>query len=119
MPAVSLLVARWTSAPFLDIRDEPVVIIRRLDNGLLDVLVTLPVPNRPRFPLSFVARVGEPEGEGSPEEGFTMQWWGLSRLGPSVWLVTPSVVTPELHAFIVIRDVPEPAPFDVGAGGGI
>jgi hypothetical protein len=41
-----------------------------------------------------------------------MEHWGLERLGPGVWAVQPSVVVPgAIHAYIVLRGVPEPAPF--------
>jgi hypothetical protein len=38
--------------------------------------------------------------------------WGVTRLGPSVWAIEPSTVQEGLlHAFIIMRDVPEPAPW--------
>jgi hypothetical protein len=60
---------------------------------------------------------GEPEGEAVDVAPGVKSWgemerYGLSRLGPGVWMLTPSLWAPGvLHAFIVLRDVPEPAPF--------
>jgi hypothetical protein len=60
---------------------------------------------------------GEPEGEQEDAAPGVKQWgamkrYGLERLGPGVWKLSPSLWAPgALHAFIVLRDVPEPAPF--------
>lgn len=41
--------------------------------------------------------------------------WGVTQLGSTVWAIDPSTVQPGLlHAFIVMRDVPEPAPWQGG-----
>jgi hypothetical protein len=41
-----------------------------------------------------------------------MDRYGLFKLGAGVWRVDPSLFVPrELHAFLVLCDVPEPAPF--------
>ena len=38
--------------------------------------------------------------------------WQLVRLGPGVWDISPSVVVQgQLHAFLTLVDVPEPAPW--------
>lgn len=38
--------------------------------------------------------------------------WQLVRLGPGVWDISPSVHVPgQLHAFLTLVDVPEPAPW--------
>ena len=38
--------------------------------------------------------------------------WGVMRIGPGTWVVEPSIVQHDLfHAFVVIAEVPEPAPW--------
>jgi len=60
---------------------------------------------------------GEPEGTKEDVDLGVKGWgemkrYGLSRLGPGVWKLSPSLWAPgALHAFIVLVDVPEPAPF--------
>ena len=62
-----------------------------------------------------------------------MMRWGLARLGPArargargawvgrvgpqspqgdVWAVQPSIVTSGYHGFVILRDVPDPAPWE-------
>lgn len=42
--------------------------------------------------------------------------WGLTKIASDVWIVSPSVVIRDaLHAFLVLRDVPHPAPWTVSA----
>lgn len=39
--------------------------------------------------------------------------WSLVKLGPGVWDVSPSVVVPgQIHAFVTLVGVPEPAPWE-------
>lgn len=54
--------------------------------------------------------------------GFTMNGpegvvrWGLTKISSDVWIVSPSVVIRDaLHAFLVLRDVPHPAPWTIPA----
>lgn len=42
--------------------------------------------------------------------------WGLTKIASDVWIVSPSVVIRDvLHAFLVLRDVPNPAPWTLPA----
>jgi len=67
--------------------------------------------------FSFPCRSGDPEPFGW-KPGMTLSRWGLRRLGPGVWTLSPSVhVHGDLHAYVTVVGVPEPAPF-VGTDGG-
>lgn len=108
---IILLTPRWTETIMTDSREEPLCalvvdgpgwfLMVRID----DRLYSLPV------------REGEPEGElvdvaPGIKAWTTMEYYGLQKLGPGVWRVTPSLFVPgELHAFLVLCDIPEPAPF--------
>lgn len=108
---VELLTARFSTAIMTDPRMEALcafeqagpdwVLLLRIDGELFE----LPVHD------------GEPEGEfvdlapGMRSWG-PMRYYGLARLGPGVWRLDPSLYVPGgLHAFIVLCDVPDPAPF--------
>jgi len=55
---------------------------------------------------------GEPSEEEPPR-------WVLRRLGPGVWKLAPSIFADQLHAYITVIDVPEPAPWErQGSHGG-
>jgi len=59
-------------------------------------------------PLPIPWRVGEPVVKEGPE----LEAYGLVRLGAGVWLLNPSLnLEGELHGFVTLYDVPEPAPF--------
>lgn len=57
--------------------------------------------------IGFAAQVGEPEFADAAT--MTMRRWGLTKLGPGVWKVMPSIVEKAygLHAYVVLCDVPE------------
>jgi hypothetical protein len=44
--------------------------------------------------------------------GERMVCWGIARLGPGIWAVQPSVLTEGYHGFVVLRNVPDPAPWE-------
>ena len=60
---------------------------------------------------------GDPQGELLEVEPGVRIWgemerYGLTKLGSGVWRMDPSLWVPgELHAFLVLCDVPDPAPF--------
>jgi hypothetical protein len=57
------------------------------------------------------------DGESSPGGNGAPPRFVLKRLGPGVWKVGPSIVSPGLlHAHVTIVDVPEPAPWLVEGG---
>ncbi len=43
--------------------------------------------------------------------GEEMSKWGLVQLGPFVWALTPSLNSGDYHGFVVVRNVPDPAPW--------
>lgn len=59
----------------------------------------------------FSAKLGQ---EVPLSEGGGMDVYRLERIAPGVWKLRPSLVVEEvdLHAFITIVGVPEPAPFN-------
>lgn len=59
-------------------------------------------------PLPIPWVLGEPVIDDGPE----LQSYGLVRLGAGVWVMNPSLnLEGELHGFVTLYDVPEPAPF--------
>ena len=56
-----------------------------------------------------------PVQHGDPElkpDGSSVQTFGMEKLGPGTWGLNPSVNIPELiHAFVILCEVPEPAPW--------
>jgi len=47
-------------------------------------------------------------------------FWGLRKLGPGVWAVTPMLIAPHVfQAYVTLVGVPEPAPFVLAREGGI
>lgn len=74
-----------------------------------------------RYSLCFPARPGESAFEpitpsliilATPQPA-KMRHWGLVKLGPSVWAVTPSVHLPDaFHGYVTLCEVPEPAPWE-------
>lgn len=40
---------------------------------------------------------------------------GLVKLGPGVWKIDPVVVTPVFKAYVIIKDVPDPAPWELSS----
>jgi hypothetical protein len=108
------LTPKWSETIMVDPRREPLCVVRR-DVGGLGGTLSLPASNRPNpITLGFRCRVGDP-GAVFDERGrcLSIREWGLRRLGPGVWQVVPSLVEPSvgLHAYVVLCDVPDPAPF--------
>jgi hypothetical protein len=114
MSGVIHLTPKWSESIMVDPRKEPLCVVRGDGAGGHSVTLALPV-GRP-YPLTFSisCRVGDPDGD-FDDQGrcLAIRRWGLNRLGPGVWQVVPSVVEPSigLHAYLVLCDVPEPAPF--------
>lgn len=110
--AVIMLTPRWSETIMVDPREEHLCVVRP-NIGSDDISMTLRVQFADRaIPLGVPCRVGDPDGAFTPEgECLSIRKWGLRRLGPGTWLLGPSVVQGQLHAFVVLCDVPEPAPF--------
>lgn len=112
------LVLPWADT-FTDPRPGHVAkIIKQLD-GKLDLNLWLkavgpdgvPKPNRLAFsvPVCVGPARSAPPTPGVP---YNVEAFGLEHIGPGVWVVSPSVWVPgAFHAYVVLRDVPEPAPF--------
>src|ERR1051325_7728358 len=106
-----LLTPRYSANLMTDPRDEPLVGIGQDGDGWFVVLRLDGIP----FPIPVHA--GEPVGEAVEVAPQVMAWthmekYGLEQLGPGVWKMEPSFFIPgALHVFLVLRDVPEPAPF--------
>ena len=82
------------------------------ENGGLTLLIGLHDQQLHQHLFSFPCRVGGPDPITWAKQGDALTRWGLSRLGPGVWSIDPSVIVAgELHAFVTLVDVPEPAPF--------
>lgn len=116
MDPVLHLVLPWAEDT-TDPRPEHVAKIVRQADGTLDLNLWLrgqrpdgsPLPNRLSYHVPI--RVG-PADWPDPSNPASIRTWGLERIGPGVWVVSPSVWQFGLfHAYIVLRDVPEPAPF--------
>ncbi len=108
------LTPKWSETIMADPRHEPLCVVRRDPNGLSATL-SLPAAGRP-YPITmgFAVQVGDPDADFDARgRCLAIRRWGLRRLGPGVWQVVPSLVqeTYGLHAYVVLCDVPEPAPF--------
>lgn len=107
----------WTETPMVDPRPCTAKVQARSveAGGGLEVLIGIQAKESgktKRIIIPFAVRVGTPVKASPDASDPTMLCWGLRRLGPSVWTVEPSVVTPfGFHAFVTICEVPEPAPF--------
>jgi hypothetical protein len=44
--------------------------------------------------------------------GFGTDVYRLEKIAPGVWKLRPSLVAGDIHAFVTIVGVPEPAPFE-------
>lgn len=126
MTPILHLTPSWSERPMDDPRGEIVACVRRSYDGTLSATLSLPNGRGGRMPLGFPVRVGSHEGAMHERGG--MVAWGLRRLGPGVWAVAPSIHEPSvlvqvggravpLHAYVVLCDVPEPAPFLDGEEG--
>jgi hypothetical protein len=113
---VELLTARFSSVIITDPRPETLCGFEQEGaDWLLRLRIQVSEHRCELFELP--VHDGEPEGEfvdvapGVRSWG-AMRYYGLARLGPGVWRLDPSLYVPGgLHAFIVLCDVPDPAPF--------
>ena len=116
--AVMHLVLPWAES-FDDPRPVHVAKVVKQTDGRFDLGLWLRAqdaagnvkPNR--VPFFVPVRVGDPlAGPETPGVPYKVDAFGLTRIGPGVWVVSPSVwVEGAFHAFVVLHDVPEPAPF--------
>ena len=106
------LAPKWSEQIMSDPRKDTILCVVR--KGYRGLSGTLRIPflvkgETKQIPISFDCWVGDKAIIN--QEGGNV--WGLIRLGPGVWQVTPSIVSEDygLHAYVVLCDVPEPAPF--------
>lgn len=116
-PVVHLVV------PWAELSSDPrpvhVAKIVRQPDGRLDLNLWLrgvrpdgtPKPFRSHFVVP--VRVGPPKSAPeTPGVPYAVEAFGLTRIGIGVWVVAPSVWVPgTFHAYVVVYDVPVPAPF--------
>lgn len=76
--------------------------------GMLDgELVLLLGPEFRPFPIPLLV------GDMQLDDAGDLEAFGADRIAPGVWALTPSLnAEGAIHAFIVLYDVPEPAPFE-------
>jgi len=113
---ILLLTPRWTETPMVDPRKEPLCVVRPDLQGSWSLMLLFPQKDGPPFAIQCPVKGGEPDGEpvkrGDTVIGYRMRRWGLRRLGPGVWELSPSIHEKGLvHAYVVLCDVPEPAPW--------
>jgi hypothetical protein len=109
------LTPQWTDTPMVDTRPLVAKIQSRAAHGGggLELVLVIETDDNRRPILGFPIGEGPAVYDGLPEKG-KMVRWGLRKLGPTVWMVQPSIVVPgALHAFVTIVEVPEPAPWTV------
>lgn len=102
------IVASWSERVMEDPRPAVAFVAPRtpkLDGW--DLVLKVLTPEGPR-PMTVPIVIGEVrQMEDDQEE------WGLIRLGPGVWKLSPSIISGDkvLHGYVTLVDVPEPAPF--------
>jgi hypothetical protein len=104
---VLLLTPRWSPVILVDPTTEDLCFVSKEKDGWMlyvrafidEQLTAFSVPVQPnRYALS---------GDGS------MAVFGLRQLGPGTWRVVPSVNIPgQIHAFVILCAVPDPAPWE-------
>lgn len=112
--AVLHLTPRWSETIMADPRAEHLCVVRRDPGGNLSMVLRVQTQHGP-VPLGISCQVGDPDADFDAQgRCLAIRRWGLRRLGPSVWQLVPSVVSGSLHAYVVLCDVPDPAPFVPG-----
>jgi hypothetical protein len=109
---VLLLTPKWSESPMDDKRREPLCFASKTLDGKWSVLLTLPSDQPYPHMVSFPAVNGPMDGK-RVGDSYVMKHWGLIKIGPRTWQVNPSIQQPGLvHAYLVLCDVPEPAPWE-------
>ena len=106
------LTPKWSTRIMEDPRKEPLCFASP-QGDKWSVLLALPTNGPYPLTVSFTAAPGPYKGE-MYKEG-AMEHWGLIKIGPGTWKVDPSVQEDryQLHAYIVLCEVPEPAPWEI------
>jgi hypothetical protein len=79
----------------------------RAQDGRWDLILVLFRGDGERIQVALPINPGGPPVVVNEE----MTKWGFVQLGPSVWALVPSLDTGNYHGFVVVRNVPEPAPW--------
>jgi hypothetical protein len=106
---VAHLRAEWRAAALAE-RTGPTVAqvvpaASHLDTPTLLLNIALPRGGRMCVSVRVV-----PEGPHIGERELPVAW-GMERLGPGVWTLDPSIIVGDVHAFVTLVGVPEPAPW--------
>ena len=104
---VHLLIADWSETPMVDPRPCVARVVARPGGGW-SIVVSVAVM-RGGVPSREVA-VMEIDVD-LPHLGGGVSRTRLEYLGPGAWALTPSLVTPVLHGFVILRGAPDPAPW--------
>lgn len=110
------LTPKWSTRIMEDPRREPLCFVSKTVSGWSAVLA-LPTGGQYPYTLGFPVRLGVMDGyQTDPEDiskGYVMKAWGLTKIGPGTWKVEPSISQAGvLHAYVVLCEVPEPAPWE-------
>lgn len=107
------IVAHWSESLMNDARQVHTCTVQLGPNGLYDLIFAILLGNGQRQMFALPIIVGVPEVKSSMIIGSapTIVRWGIARLGPGVWKPTPSFLHPNIHCFLTLVGVPEPAPF--------
>jgi hypothetical protein len=74
--------------------------------GRWSLILALVRGDRRRFQIQI------PIGPKPMETDEGMACWGVAKLAPSVWAVQPSILAEGYHGFVILRGVPDPAPWE-------
>jgi hypothetical protein len=109
--AVLHLTPKWSEHIMVDPRTEHLCKVTQAENGSLNMTLRLDT-DRGQIPIGIDVRIGDPDGDFDPQgRCLAIRRWGLRRLGAGTWQLVPSVVHGPVHAYVVLTEVPEPAPF--------
>jgi hypothetical protein len=104
---VFLLTPRWSPVILVDPTTEDLCFVAKEKAGWMLYVRAFIEDELAAFSVPVKRSVYELNDDGS------MAVFGLSQLGPGTWRVVPSVNIPgQIHAFVILCGVPDPAPWD-------
>jgi hypothetical protein len=118
---ILLLTPKWSTCIMEDPRKEPFCFASEMNPAAFgdgktrvwSILLALPTDRPYPLTISFPAVNGPMKGK-LYKQG-AMEYWGLRKIGPGTWAVDPSVQEDcyKVHAYVVLCEVPEPAPWEM------
>ncbi len=105
---IYLLTPEWSNTLLVDPRPHVLLCSVQPEKGGFVCLLRIPAKPQTLL-LSVPVREGTPIGDATSPHG--MIAWGMRRLGPGVWALSPSIKQTGLHAFVILCNVPEPPPW--------